>query len=152
MLDLYHQVTSGPICEYEEGAIMMLVLRNPANPEEDHTLSCSKIKTVEYKVFKKIKDKLKNYWETYEKVTYISKKMEKEYKTKFDRFKIEVNDIFKTHLPIEAKTKKSKQNNDLVSKKISNFHKLKSVIFLNSDRFHLLQISITDVILLRNNY
>ena len=59
MLELYNKITSGPICEYEEGAIMMLVLRNPNSPEKDRVLSCSKIKTIEYKVFKKIKDKLK---------------------------------------------------------------------------------------------
>lgn len=115
MLKLYHKVTTGPIYEYEEGVIMMLVHRNPAAPEEDRVLSWSKIKTIEYKVFKKVKDKLKNYWENYEKVTYITKKMEKEYKTKFDRFKTEVNDIFKAHLSVDSKYRKSKQSADLVS-------------------------------------
>uniref|UniRef100_A0A7S3KN16 Uncharacterized protein n=1 Tax=Euplotes crassus TaxID=5936 RepID=A0A7S3KN16_EUPCR len=114
MLDLYHTVTTGSICEYEEGVIMMLVLRNPGNPSEDKVLSCSKIKTIEYKVFKKVKDKLKNYWENYEKVTYITKKMEKEYKTKFERFKTEVNDIFKSHLSPDSKYRKSKQSTELV--------------------------------------
>lgn len=115
MLDLYHTVTTGSICEYEEGVIMMLVLRNPGNPSDDKVLSCSKIKTIEYKVFKKVKDKLKNYWENYEKVTYITKKMEKEYKTKFERFKNEVNDIFKSHLSPDSKYRKSKQSTELVS-------------------------------------
>lgn len=115
MLNLYHTVTTGSICEYEEGVIMMLVLRNPGNPSEDKVLSCSKIKTIEYKVFKKVKDKLKNYWENYEKVTYITKKMEKEYKTKFERFKSEVNDIFKSHLSPDSKYRKSKQSTELVS-------------------------------------
>ncbi len=124
MLDLYFKVTTGPIRNYEEGVIMMLVLRNPSCPSEDRVLSWSKIKTIEYKIFKKVKDKLKNYWENYEKVTYITKKMEKEYKTKFDRFKTEVNEIFKSHLSVDSKYKKSKQATDMVSYKLYSLKRI----------------------------
>lgn len=52
LTNLYHKITSGSLNEYEEGSIMMLVLRNPNDPSQDRVLSCSKIKTVEYKVYK----------------------------------------------------------------------------------------------------
>ena len=39
MQDLYNKVTSGPIHEYEEGVIMVLVLRNSTNPQNDRVLS-----------------------------------------------------------------------------------------------------------------
>ena len=73
--------------------------------------------------------------------------MEKEYKTKFDRFKIEVNDIFKSHLPSTAKMKKWKLNTDLVSWKLfQKFSKMKSVLVLEMLPLVLLSISKTDKI------
>lgn len=51
MLDLYREVTSGSLYDSEEGSIMMLISRS-SDPKEDKVLSCSKIKTIEYKIFK----------------------------------------------------------------------------------------------------
>ena len=73
----------------------MLVLRDPANEGNDKVLSCCKLKTIEYKVVKKIKDKLKSFWAQYENESYITGKMKKEYKTKLDRFKTEISDMYK---------------------------------------------------------
>lgn len=101
MLDLYHKITSGVLSDFEEGSIMILILRSPNNPSLDRVLSCSKIKTVCYKIFKKLKDKLKHFWAQYESCTFFSNKMQKEYKTKLDRFKIEVNEILKAHHPFD---------------------------------------------------
>mmetsp|Transcript_25241 Transcript_25241/g.29112 ORF Transcript_25241/g.29112 Transcript_25241/m.29112 type:complete len:88 (-) Transcript_25241:545-808(-) len=52
LLSLYHQITAGSIRDFEEGSIVMLVLRDSGNPGNDKVLSCSKLKTIEYKVFK----------------------------------------------------------------------------------------------------
>lgn len=80
VLKLSHQVALGKLCEFEEGAIMMLVSRNPSDPDNDRVVSCSKLKTIEYKIFKKIKEKLRHFWAQYEDCSYFSSKMEKEYK------------------------------------------------------------------------
>lgn len=113
LLNLYHRVTSGELCEYEEGSIIMLIKRNASDPSHDKVLSCSKIKTIEYKVFKKIKDKLKHFWSQYEDCTYFNGKMQKEYKTKLDRLKLEFNDILKSHHPFDCFTKVNALHNNM---------------------------------------
>lgn len=116
IISLYEQVSIGSIRDFEEGSIMMLIQRDPSNPENDKVLSCWKLKNIEYKVVKKIKEKLKGFWSTYESVQYITQEMEKEYKTKFERFKGEINDMFKIFKKIYQDSN-SDQNKDIAKRK-----------------------------------
>lgn len=52
LLTTYHQITSGSIRDYEEGSIAMMILRDSIDSNNDRVLSWSKLKTIEYKVFK----------------------------------------------------------------------------------------------------
>jgi hypothetical protein len=114
MLKLFQKITSGSLREFEEGSIVMLILRDSQNPVLDKVLSCSKIKTIEYKIFKKLKEKLKRFWDQYEDCSFFNKKMEKEYKNKYDRFKTEVNEIFKSNSQPSPGTGKLPSLSDLI--------------------------------------
>ena len=51
------------ISEEEEGAVLYMVLRHKENPKKDAILSLSKFKTLEYRLFRKMREKLRGYAE-----------------------------------------------------------------------------------------
>lgn len=50
------------IADDEEGSVIYLIGRDLSNPNNDKVLSLSKLKTLEYRLFRKMREKLKNYY------------------------------------------------------------------------------------------
>ena len=57
----YVKVSGKSIREEEEGAVLYMVKRHREDPTKDEILSLSKFKTLEYRLFRKIREKLRNY-------------------------------------------------------------------------------------------
>mmetsp|Transcript_25241 Transcript_25241/g.29110 ORF Transcript_25241/g.29110 Transcript_25241/m.29110 type:complete len:188 (-) Transcript_25241:40-603(-) len=58
----------------------------------------------------KIKEKLKHFWSKYEKESFFTPQMEKEYKSKLERFKADVNEIIRLQHPFGMFSKAYKKN------------------------------------------
>lgn len=58
LLEIYSEVGSGPIQTQEEGCVIYLVARTEGK-SQDEVISLSKMKTMEYRIFRKLREKLK---------------------------------------------------------------------------------------------
>jgi len=54
-------VARATIREAEEGAVLYFVKRDKEDPKKDQVLSLCKLKTLEYRLFRKMREKLRNY-------------------------------------------------------------------------------------------
>ena len=54
-------VAGQTIADEEEGAVLYMVRRDMDDPRKDQVLSLSKLKTLEYRLFRKMREKLRNY-------------------------------------------------------------------------------------------
>ena len=54
-------VASQSIEQEEEGAVLYIVKRDSKESNYDEVLSLSKLKTLEYRIFRKMREKLRNY-------------------------------------------------------------------------------------------
>ena len=59
----YVRVAGMSISEEEEGAVLYMVVRHKDNPAKDDILSLSKFKTLEYRLFRKMREKLRGFYE-----------------------------------------------------------------------------------------
>jgi hypothetical protein len=57
----FEDIASAKISDYEEGAVLYLVKRDTKFKEMDEVLSLCKLKTLEYRIFRKIREKLRNF-------------------------------------------------------------------------------------------
>ncbi len=57
----YVNVSGKTIREEEEGAVLYMVRRHKEEPKNDEILSLSKLKTLEYRLFRKMREKLRNF-------------------------------------------------------------------------------------------
>jgi hypothetical protein len=60
-IELFSEISKSRITEEEEGCVLYMVKRDAKNPEADEVLSLCKVKTLEYRLFRKMREKLKNY-------------------------------------------------------------------------------------------
>lgn len=61
---VFRDVASSPIASDEEGNVIYLVERDPKAPDDptkQRTLSLAKLKTLEYRLFRKMREKLRNF-------------------------------------------------------------------------------------------
>lgn len=63
------QVSGKTIREEEEGAVLYMIKRHKEDPNRDEVLSLSKFKTLEYRLFRKMREKLRNFAEYKTKAT-----------------------------------------------------------------------------------
>lgn len=58
---VYCKTAQSTIAEEEEGSVLYMVKRHREEPKNDEILSLSKLKTLEYRLFRKMREKLRNY-------------------------------------------------------------------------------------------
>ncbi|KAL4471704.1 hypothetical protein ABPG74_008597 [Tetrahymena malaccensis] len=58
---VYDFVASSDIEGEQEGSVLYFVKKSKQIPQQERTLSVSKLKTLEYRIFRKLREKLKNY-------------------------------------------------------------------------------------------
>ena len=60
---MFRNVAKSKIVDEEEGSVLYLVKRNKGGiHSEDRVLSLAKLKTIEYRIFRKIREKLRRYY------------------------------------------------------------------------------------------
>ena len=59
----FRDVAKSKITDEEEGSVLYLVRRNKdGDPTKDKVLSLAKLKTIEYRIFRKIREKLRGFY------------------------------------------------------------------------------------------
>jgi hypothetical protein len=58
----FRDIAKSKIIEEEEGSVLYLIKRDKEGPEKDKVLSLCKLKTLEYRLFRKMREKLRNYF------------------------------------------------------------------------------------------
>lgn len=61
----YNIVASGSIRDEEEGAVLYMIKRGQ---NDDKVLSLAKLKSLEYRIFRKLREKLRNFWAKHENI------------------------------------------------------------------------------------
>ncbi len=63
LYNLFRDIAKSKIVEEEEGSVLYLTKRDKSgNSSKDQVLSLSKLKTIEYRVFRKMREKLRNFY------------------------------------------------------------------------------------------
>lgn len=60
MVKEFYEISKRTISEEEEGAVFYFIKRDPYN-SKDEVISLTKLKTLEYRLFRKIREKLRNF-------------------------------------------------------------------------------------------
>lgn len=79
----YSLVTSGSIKNEEEGAVLYFVRRGASS---DQVISLCKLKSLEYRIFRKLREKLRNFWSRHENISEMTKGVQQKYDTVFNQF------------------------------------------------------------------
>ena len=58
----FKDVAKSTIAKDEEGNVLYFVKKAKSNQERDHTLSLAKLKTLEYRLFRKMREKLRGFY------------------------------------------------------------------------------------------
>ena len=58
----FKDVAKSPITTDEEGSVLYLVKRSNYSTHDDQVLSLCKLKTIEYRIFRKMREKLRGYF------------------------------------------------------------------------------------------
>lgn len=61
LLQAYDDVASASVEEEGEGAVIYFIEKNDQFLQQDKVLSVSKLKTLEYRIYRKLREKLRNY-------------------------------------------------------------------------------------------
>ena len=61
MVKEFYEISKCTIGEEEEGAVFYFVKRDQENHARDEVISMTKLKTLEYRIFRKIREKLRNF-------------------------------------------------------------------------------------------
>lgn len=88
----YKIVSGGSIKKEEEGAVLYMVRRGT---KEDKVLSLSKLKTLEYRIFRKLREKLRNFWSKHENVIEWKSGHQNQYDISYKKFLEECKDLVK---------------------------------------------------------
>ena len=83
-------VSAGSIKYEEEGAVIYMISRGT---KFETVLSLSKLKSLEYRIFRKLRAKLRNFWNKYLEAQEWTTKMQKEYLSSFKKFINECNEL-----------------------------------------------------------
>ena len=82
--ETFKQVAKSPIAQDEEGNVLYFVKKSPDGAEELNVLSLCKLKTLEYRVFRKMREKLRGFYKgenpTKDKFEQLTKNYVKESK------------------------------------------------------------------------
>lgn len=62
LYNLFKDVAKSKIAEEEEGSVLYLIKRDFEDPSKDKVLSLCKLKTLEYRLFRKMREKLKSFY------------------------------------------------------------------------------------------
>lgn len=60
LIELHQEISKSSLEKSGEGVVLYFVIKDDLNPTEDRVASLCKIKTLEYRIFRKIREKLKN--------------------------------------------------------------------------------------------
>lgn len=69
LYETFRELAKSKLVEDEEGSVIYLVKRDFENPANDRVLSLSKLKTLEYRLYRKMREKLKRFYAPHNKVT-----------------------------------------------------------------------------------
>lgn len=58
----YRDVAKSKIVDEEEGSVLYLIKRSKNGPSQDKVLSLAKLKTLEYRIFRKMREKLRGFF------------------------------------------------------------------------------------------
>jgi hypothetical protein len=98
--NVFTEVGSGPLATQEEGAVVYLVSRNKETGHEEKVLSLSKLKTFEYRILRKLREKLRSFY-TNKSIKAMFEKGEDEaawnqYAVRLVAFKNEIKDFLQS--------------------------------------------------------
>jgi hypothetical protein len=90
----YKLVSQGSIKSEEEGAVIYMVSRGV---EHESVLSLSKYKTLEYRILRKLREKLRNFWSKHEKIEGWTNELQSLYDKTYSAFMNESKELIGTH-------------------------------------------------------
>lgn len=85
-------VSSGSIQREEEGAVIYMVRRGV---KDDKVLSLSKLKSLEYRIFRKLREKLRNFWQHHQHVLEWKQGHQEQYDASYQKFVNECKELVK---------------------------------------------------------
>lgn len=85
-------VSEASIKNEEEGAVIYMIRRGL---NDDKVVSLSKLKTLEYRVFRKLREKLRNFWSKHENIASWNATLQAEYDKSFNSFIKESKELIK---------------------------------------------------------
>ena len=92
---LFHEnkiVSEASIKNEEEGAVIYFIRRGL---EDDKVISLAKLKTLEYRIFRKLREKLRNFWAKHENIESWNSTLQNEYDKSFNLFIKECKELIK---------------------------------------------------------
>lgn len=98
--EIFEKVSMATILEMGEGCVLYFLKEKKNENEQDHILSLCKVKTLEYRIFRKLREKIKKF-DPSRKETEENKapSTEKQIDNVTPKFKSEVNDLCKNFKP-----------------------------------------------------
>jgi hypothetical protein len=90
----YKLVSQGSIKSEEEGAVIYMVSRGV---EHESVLSLSKYKTLEYRIFRKLREKLRNFWSRHENIKEWTYELQTLYDKTYNAFLKESRELIGTN-------------------------------------------------------
>ena len=92
-------VSEASIKHEEEGAVLYFVRRGL---KDDAVISLSKLKTLEYRIFRKLREKLRNFWAKHENIQSWNASLQSEYDKSFGTFIKESKELIQSYrLPLK---------------------------------------------------
>lgn len=58
----FNDIAESKIVEEEEGSVLYMIKRDPINSDNDKVVSLCKLKTLEYRIYRKMREKLRNFF------------------------------------------------------------------------------------------
>ncbi|CAI2365322.1 unnamed protein product [Moneuplotes crassus] len=88
----YDNVAAGSIQNEEEGAVIYMVSRGI---KDEQVISLCKLKSIEYRIFRKLREKLRNFWKKHENAPGWTPALKEQYDQTYDKFVKECKDLIK---------------------------------------------------------
>jgi hypothetical protein len=88
--DFFKKISKSAISEEEEGSVLYFIKRTE-DAVDEKVLSLCKLKTLEYRIFRKLREKMRNYVKAYEEGKFANDQK------KYDDFKKETKELVRGH-------------------------------------------------------
>jgi len=90
----YNVVSSASMNEEEEGSVLYMIKRGL---DDDKVLSLSKLKTLEYRIFRKLREKLRNFWHKQNFKKPFDNRVQSFYDGAYQKWLYETKELVKGH-------------------------------------------------------